>query len=98
MMMKLEIIEINNQIYTLKDINSKIYKIQFEFQDINLKLNKGDYINISEKLLDNKNEEYSNYYVFGTLNNKYGRREPTSDDLIYITTNSKIIKLKRLYG
>ena len=94
-MMKLIIIDKNNKLYTLKDINNKIHKLQFDFKDIKEIPNIGDTITISEKLLDKTNEEYSAFYTFGPLDNTNKTEEK---DKLTIITNSNIIVLKRLYG
>lgn len=99
-MKKLEIIEINNYEYHLKDDNNKTYIINIEFQDIDIKPNINDYIYISEELLDKHYKEYSNFYTFGSLNSSYGRQteEDNDVDIIAISINDKKTYMKRLYG
>lgn len=99
-MKKLEIIEINDYEYHLKDDNNKIYIINIEFQDIDIKPNINDYIYISEKLLDKNYKEYSKSYTFGNIDSIYGRKieEDNDVDIIAISINNKKTYMKRLYG
>ena len=100
-MKKLEIIKVNNYIYTLKDEESNIYEFTLEFHDLKSLPQEGDYIFMSEELLDKEYQEYSDFYAFGALNDPSGRiikRTHNIQDVIVISNNSNKKYLKRLYG
>ena len=100
-MKKTQIIEVDNDTYTLIDTKNKKYKLIIEFHDVEQSPQIGYYIYLSESLLDKTKEEYSDYYVFGPLDSPYGKKiENENDkDLIKILgSNNKNIYLKRLYG
>ncbi len=98
-MMKLQIINRDNNIYTLKNINNNTCQIQFEFHDIKNLPDVGDYITIPNQLLNRDDPEYSTFYAFGDLKNGYGREKPSPKEIIYVTNNKNQTKtLKRLYG
>ena len=95
-MKKLEINKIDNYQYELKDMNDKIYHFNIEFYNLEKELKIGDYIYISEKLLQ---EKYS-VLSFDTLDSKYGRNIETEEDedLAILLIDNKKIYLKRVYG
>ncbi len=95
-MKKLEINKIDNYQYELKDINNKIYHFNIEFYNLEKNPKIGDYIYISEKLLQ---EEYS-LLSFDTLDSKYGRniKNEEDEDLVILLIDNKKIYLKRVYG
>ena len=95
-MKKLEINKIDNYQYELKDINNKIYHFNIEFYNLEKNPKIGDYIYISEKLLQ---EEYS-LLSFDTLDSKYGRNIKNEEDeyLVILLIDNKKIYLKRVYG
>ena len=100
-MKKLEIIEVDNYIYTLKDAENKIYKFGFEFHDIESLPQIGEYIYMSDELLDEKYQEYSTFYAFGSLDDPSGRKinnNQNIQDVITIQAKTKKKHLKRLYG
>lgn len=99
-MKKLEIINKNNYEYHLKDEDDMIYHMNLEFFDIQEELKSGDYIYMAEKLLNPRYEGYSVNYVFGSLDNKYGKEniEINDIDVIKLEIEGKEIYLKRLYG
>ena len=99
-MLKLDIVNIDNYLYNLKDEENNNYKLNLDFFDIKEKLKIGDCIYISEELLDPKFEGYSTSYTFGSLDSKYGKSniEIRDIDVIKIETDHKEIYLKRLYG
>ena len=99
-MKKLIITKVDKNTYTLKDKENKLYNITFEFHDINILPKEGDTIYMSEKLLDENNQSYSDFYALGNLDSTYGRKITKEDDedIIVINTNNKDIPLKRLYG
>lgn len=99
-MKRLEMINKNNYEYHLKDEDEMIYHINLEFFDIPEELKSGDYIYIAEQLLNPRYEGYSVNYVFGGLDNKYGKEniEINDIDVIKLQMEGKEIYLKRLYG
>lgn len=66
-----------------------------ELYDITEKLEINDAIYMSEKLLKDINNFVSS---FGALDSKYGRSNPSEDEIIIISKNGENIRLKRLYG
>ncbi len=65
------------------------------------KLEVGDRVKISEKLLDERSDEYIGDYTFGDLDSRYGYdvKDEESEELLFITKKEgKEIKLKRIYG
>ncbi len=98
MLKKLEIIGVDNYLYTLKDEQNKTYQIQFEFYDLETMPNIGDYITMPKELLDENYIDYSIFYAFGDVNCS-GRKNPSPQEIIYVTNNKNQTKtLKRLYG
>lgn len=97
-MKKLQVLSINDGFYKLEDENGKLYSFHFEFQGIK-DINLIEYIYISEELLNNSYEEYSDFYTFGTLDSEYGRNiKENETDVIGVLINGDVIYLKRLYG
>ena len=99
-MLRLEIINKENYIYCLQDENGNKYTFNLEFLDIEKIPDMGDYIWFSSELLNSEYEGYSTMYVFGSLENKYGKENISLDDIdvIKLELNSDEIFLKRLYG
>lgn len=99
-MVRLKIESKENNNYILKDESGNIYKMNFEFFDIEEKPKENDYVNISAELLNPRYREYSTYLSFGGMKNICGRKESNlSDiDIIKLEINDKEIFLKRLYG
>lgn len=99
-MISLKIDKINKKLYTLKDIDGISYEFVLEFLDIDFTLDIGDVIHMNEQLLDECYEGYNSCYIFGDLNNSYGKANISiSDiDIIRVTSKNKTILLKRLYG
>ena len=99
-MVKLKIINISNYDYELEDMKENKYTLNLEFLDIEEKPKVGDYISISEELLNPRYEEYSTNYTFGNLDSEFGREKllPIDIDVIKLEMDSKEILLKRLYG
>lgn len=85
-MKKVKVIKIDNYVYTLEDSDKLIYKKNFEFYDTDISV--GDYIYISDEVLDEEN-----IYTYGPIieNNDV-------NDLIKIIHNNKEIYLQRYYG
>ena len=92
-MKKLEINKIDNYQYELKD-NNKIYHFNIEFYNLEKKPKAGDYIYMSEKLLQ---EEYS-VLNFDILDSGYDRNIKTKEDLVTLLIDNEKIYLKRVYG
>ncbi len=99
-MKKLEIRKKDGFLYTLSEKTGKEYILNIELQGINTLPKEGDYIYISEELLDKNYKEYSSMYCFGPLYSKYGRviKDEFSPDLIGININGNITYLQRYYG
>ena len=99
-MKKLKITSINNSLYTLTDKASKSYNVHLKFYNITNTPSIGNYIYISEKLLDENYIEYSNYYNFGQLDDNSGRiiTNENNPDVLILEVNTKKEYLKRLYG
>ncbi len=99
-MIKLKIINIDGYIYNLKDTKKNNYTLNLEFFDIDKKLQIGDYIYMSAELLNPRYEGFSTNYVFGTLEDTYGKKDIdlTDIDIIKVVINNLEIYLKRLYG
>lgn len=99
-MIKLQIINIKNYVYELKDTEEKKYIMNLEFFDIKEKPKVGDYLYIASELLNAKYEGYSTFYTFGDLESKYGKENisPEDIDVIKVEMDKKEILLKRLYG
>ena len=99
-MVKLKIINIDGDIYNLKDTKENNYTLNLEFFDIDKKPQIGDYIYMSSELLNPRYEGFSTNYVFGTLEDTYGKKDIDliDIDIIKVVINNLEIYLKRLYG
>lgn len=99
-MIKLKIINIDGYIYNLKDTKENNYTLNLEFFDIDKKPQIGDYIYMSSELLNPRYEGFSTNYTFGTLEDRYGKKDIdlTDIDIIKVVINNLEIYLKRLYG
>ena len=99
-MIKLKIINIDGDIYNLKDTKENNHTLNLEFFDIDKKPQIGDYIYMSSELLNPRYEGFSTNYVFGTLEDTYGKKDIdlTDIDIIKVVINNLEIYLKRLYG
>ena len=89
--------------YTLIDKDEKEYTISIEFYDLEDPVIIGDYLYISNKLLDKKYEEYSNFYYFGPMNKQYGKslrnKDTLETDIIAIKkAGQKNVFLQKYYG
>ena len=96
---KLSIVNKDNNNYELVDENDNHYNFRIELYDIdntdNIK-----YLYISDSLLDPHYYEYSRSYIFGGIDQPYGRvmNNRTIQDLIMVEYEDRIIYLKRFYG
>jgi hypothetical protein len=99
-MIKLEIIDIENYLYKIKDEENIIYTLNIEFLDLMKKLQVGDCIYLSSELLNKNYEGYSTSYTFGDLNSQYGKKDIqlTDADVIKLEMRDSETYLKRLYG
>ena len=99
-MTKLKIVDKKKYEYNLEDENNNKYNLVLDFLDIKDKPKIGDYIYINEKLLNPRYDGYSTRYVFGNLENKYGKENICIDDIdvIKVVMDDLEIYLKRLYG
>ena len=88
-MIKTVIISINNYDYVLSDGKNN-YNLNFEFYDLDNKLNIGDIIYIPKKLLVN-----NSVYTYGKINEN---KKENIDEYIKIINNNKEIYLQRHYG
>lgn len=100
-MKKLKIVTREASKYLLRDSNKEEYLLNLRFigtDDINL--DNIEYIYISNKLLNKKYSEYSNYYNFGPIPSKYGRKitDSTIQDVIILEVDNKEYYLQRYYG
>ena len=99
-MKKLTIINIDNYEYVLRDNNNLNYNLNLEFQNIDVKPKTGDYIYMSDELLNKNYREYSNTYTFGPINKSYGRTitNENNPDIIRINADNASLYLQRYYG
>ena len=100
-MVKLEVVNINKWQYTLKDTDTKqeIMKT-LTFYGLKKPLKVGDQIIMHKELLDPAYYEYSTEYIFGPIDEVYGRKVTSIADIdaIGIKQGKDIITLKRFYG
>ncbi len=96
-MIKLIIDNVDGYNYTLRDNDNTSYNINIEFYDINKLPKIGDFIYISNKLLNKIN---NNIISFGKLDGIYGRNiiDENDEDIICVSIHDKLIYLKRYYG
>lgn len=99
-MVKLEVISKENYIYILLDENRNEFSLNLQFFDIAENPSVGNYIYMSEELLNPYHLRQSLSYVFGSLDSKYGKENIALDDVdvIKIDINGSETYLKRLYG
>ena len=93
-MKKLIITKKENYEYTLKDTDNNEYQFNIEFIKSNPGI--GDYLFISEKILQNNNF----FLSFDVLESEYGRKieNANDDDIVVLVINNEKIYLKRVYG
>jgi len=100
-MVKLQILNVNDNIYTLLNIESnKTYKFSLNFYGLQKLPQVGDFLSFHSELLDKNYVEYSESYQFGPIEEIYGREILNRDsvDYILITYSDKIVSLKRFFG
>ena len=95
-MKKLMIVKKDNYEYVLKDTDNKEYKFNMEFYNIERNPEVGDYLFMSEKILQENNAVLS----FDNLESEYGRKIENADDedIVVLMINEEKIYLKRVYG
>ena len=95
-MKKLMITKKDNYIYILKDIYNNEYKFNIEFYNIEKNPKVGDYLYISEKML----QENNTFLNFDVLESEYGRKieNANDDDIVVLIVSGEKIYLKRVYG
>lgn len=98
-MEKLLIKKIDGNIYFLKS-EEKNYSCYVELHDLEELPQVGDCVHMDEKFFIKDYSEYSDHYIFGSLNNIAGRKitEENESEVIVLETKSKKTYLKRLYG
>ena len=100
-MIQLQITKINKWQYVLKNVETnKEYVHTFEFHGLKKKLKAGDRIIMHKELLDPKYVGYSVDYTFGPVDDIYGRKVTSVNDIdaIGIKQGDVVTTLKRFYG
>lgn len=100
-MAKLQIIGINNEKYSLIDLESqKEYQFELKFYGLKNNLKIGDKLGFHDELLDPKYKEYSQSYQFGPIDEIYGRNVAGLKDIdsIMLLVDNEKIYLKRFFG
>ena len=95
-MKKLMIAKKDNYEYVLKDTDNKEYQFNIEFYNVERLPEVGDYLFMSEKMLQENNFVLS----FDVLESEYGRKieNADDDDIVVLMINEEKIYLKRVYG
>ena len=94
-MKKLIVKKIEKNNCFVKDEENNEYFFHIELYDIIDKIEVNDILYMSDKLIKDINNFVSS---FGALDSKYGRENPSEDEILVIMKNNKNIRLKRLYG
>lgn len=96
-MAKLKVLEINsNCLYVFEKENKQKISLQIEFYGIS-KLNKGDVVNICDKLLDRSSENFVQPYAFEKCDIADFSKMDKHEKMIIEQQKEKIL-LKRIYG
>ena len=95
-MKKLMIAKKDNYEYVLKDTDNKEYQFNIEFYNVEKLPEVGDYLFMSEKMLQENNAVLS----LDILESEYGRKieNADDDDIVVLMINEEKIYLKRVYG
>lgn len=95
-MKKLIITKKDNYEYILKDIENNEYHFNIEFYNIEKNPEVGDYLYISENIL----QENNTFLNFDILESEYGRKieSANDDDIVALIVSGEKIYLKRVYG
>ena len=98
--MNLKITNIKDNLYTLLCENGNTYEFKLKFFGLKNNPEIGDCIKMNENLLDKKFKEYSKSYMFGPLDEPYGRKVESYNDIevIELLIKSKKFFLKRFFG
>lgn len=99
-MVKLTIMNIEEKNYKFITDDKKEYEFNITFYDLESPLKVGDSILIHKELLDPNYIEYSKHYMFGPLDQPYGRKVLNEEhrDAIVIKSGDKTIMYKRFFG
>ena len=89
------IIKKDSYVYTLKDTDNNMYQFNIEFYNIEKNPEVGDYLFMSEKIL-----QENTFLSFDILESEYGRKieNANDDDLVVLIINEEKIYLKKVYG
>ncbi len=95
-MKKLMIVKKENYEYVLKDTDNGEYQLNMEFYNVGKDPEVGDFLFMSEKLLQENNAVLS----FDTFESEYGRKieNALDDDIVVLMIKDEKIYLKRVYG
>ena len=95
-MKKLMIVKKDKYEYVLKDTDNGEYQLNMEFYNVEKDPEVGDYLFMSEKILQENNAVLS----FDTFESEYGRKieNALDDDIVVLMIKDEKIYLKRVYG
>ena len=95
-MKKLMIVKKDKYEYELKDTDNGEYQLNMEFYNVGKDPEVGDFLFMSEKLLQENNAVLS----FDTFESEYGRKieNALDDDIVVLMIKDEKIYLKRVYG
>lgn len=99
-MRKVKVIDNSNNIFTIVDENRKIYRIIMWFENFATKPHPGDYMFISEQVLDDP-EEINTPKTYGPFTTLGYARKPermTERDFIVVVNNDRMDVYQRYYG
>ena len=99
-MKKVKVIDNSNNIFTIVDENRKIYRSIMWFENFATKPQPGDYMFISEQILDDP-EEINTPKIYGPFTNLDYARKPedmTERDFIVVVSDSGMVVHQRYYG
>lgn len=96
MHIELEIIKVENSVFTLKDVIEETYNLLIEFYGINKPV-VGDKITLDERLLDDEYEGYCQPYAF-KLVDRNAFDEEVQQDFIGLENKEGYFILRRIYG
>ena len=91
-MIKLLIKSIEPYAYILSD-NTKEYRVHLEFLGLEKKPEVGDYLYLSENMINELNN-----YTFGLIGGIYAKKKDIKDDIIKVVGKDYEYYLQRYYG
>ena len=99
-MKKVKVIDNSNNIFTIVDENRKIYRSIMWFENFASKPQPGDYMFISEKVLDDPEEKNTpkTYGPFITLGYARKLERMTERDFIVVANDDRTVAFQRYYG